>query len=249
MNRILLFTFVFVFFNAFTAFSQKIVYYNKEQKVVKKKKKSYTYGVVTEKKDTLNNQLLYVENQYFSKNDQIIQILHYKDKKRKIKHGLFTSFYEKDKIKTTGFYENNKKNGQWKDYYAGQRISALIDYNNDEKISESNVDENEVFTPNEVDKPADFVGGTKLFFKFLGNNTIYPKKARREGAGGTAYVEFIVDIDGSLIEVKIKKSSGNQSLDEEAIRVYKLSPKWQPAKQRSKPVKQTMISPIKFNLG
>jgi protein TonB len=68
------------------------------------------------------------------------------------------------------------------------------------------------------------------------------------GIEGKVFVEFIVDKDGSITEVTVMKGIGS-GCDEEAIRVIKAAPKWNPGKQRGQPVKVKLIVPITFKLG
>ena len=90
--------------------------------------------------------------------------------------------------------------------------------------------------------------GLEKFYKFLGKKMKYPKQARRIGREGRVFVQFVVDIDGSLTELKVIKGIG-AGCDEEALRVLKLAPKWKPGKQRGRPVKVRMSIPITFRFN
>ena len=91
-------------------------------------------------------------------------------------------------------------------------------------------------------------GGMSSFYKYVGANLKYPTKARKMGIEGRVVIECVVDKDGSLNNFKVVKGIGG-GCDEEAIRVLKSSPKWNPAKQRGKAVKYRMYVPIAFKLG
>ncbi|TAE68061.1 MAG: energy transducer TonB [Bacteroidetes bacterium] len=105
------------------------------------------------------------------------------------------------------------------------------------------------FLPHELQEQAEFVGGQKEFYKFLSDNIKYPKVARRINVQGTVYLEFIIEKNGELSDVKVKKPIVNDGgCNEEAVRVLKKSPKWKPAKQRGKNVRQKMVIPVKFKL-
>lgn len=117
----------------------------------------------------------------------------------------------------------------------GQANDSVIDQLSDE-----------VFTI--VEQPAEPVGGMVNFYQFVASNMRYPLEARQSMAQGKVYIQFIVDIDGSLIEITPVKGIGF-GCDEEAVRVVKSSPKWNPAKQRGKKVKQRIILPITFKLS
>ena len=113
-----------------------------------------------------------------------------------------------------------------------------------EEAPEEEVDE--VFTIVE-DQPA-FPGGNAAFYKFVGSNMTYPSQARRMGIEGRVFVQFVVDKDGSVTEVKAVKGIG-AGCDQEAERVLKTSPKWTPGKQRGRSVKVRMVLPIIFKLN
>ena len=66
--------------------------------------------------------------------------------------------------------------------------------------------------------------------------TKYPKKARKMGLVGKVFVEFVIDTDGSVIDVAILRGV-HPLLDDEAIRVVKSFPEFIPGQQRGKPVK------------
>jgi protein TonB len=75
----------------------------------------------------------------------------------------------------------------------------------------------------------------------------YPDLARRAGIEGQAVVKALVDIDGSIMDVQILKSSGNQMLDEEAM-IAARRWKFSPAKQRDKYVRVYVSIPFDFML-
>lgn len=98
-----------------------------------------------------------------------------------------------------------------------------------------------------VEESAQPVDGMANFYKFTSSNIRYPAQARRMGIEGRVFVEFVVGKDGSLQDITVIKGIGS-GCDEEAVRVLKLSPRWQPAKQRGKAVKQRIVLPIVFKL-
>ncbi|MGB3589776.1 MAG: energy transducer TonB [Tunicatimonas sp.] len=91
-------------------------------------------------------------------------------------------------------------------------------------------------------------GGLAAFYDYVGKNMKYPSQARRMGIEGKVFVQFVVNTDGSLTDVQAIKGIG-AGCDAEAIRVVKSHPKWQPGKQRGKPVRVRMVIPITFKLG
>jgi protein TonB len=91
-------------------------------------------------------------------------------------------------------------------------------------------------------------GGMQAFYKYVGKNLKYPSQARRMGIEGKVFVQFVVDKDGSLSDVKAIKGIG-AGCDQEAVRVIKEAPRWNPGKQRGRPVRVRMVLPITFKLG
>ncbi|MGB3182424.1 MAG: energy transducer TonB [Cyclobacteriaceae bacterium] len=104
----------------------------------------------------------------------------------------------------------------------------------------------EIFTIVE-DKPTP-PGGMAGWGKYLQKNLKYPTQAKRMGTEGRVYVQFVVGKDGSISEVKAIKGIGS-GCDEEAERVIRNAPKWNPGKQRGRPVKVRMVVPIVFKLS
>jgi len=93
-----------------------------------------------------------------------------------------------------------------------------------------------------------FVGGDEARIRFLRENVVYPDMARRAGIEGTVYVSFIVKADGSITDIVVLKSVGG-GCDEEAIRVIKKMPRWNPGMQFNSAVPVKVNMPIRFKLN
>ncbi|MBP3253135.1 MAG: TonB family protein [Bacteroidales bacterium] len=98
-----------------------------------------------------------------------------------------------------------------------------------------------------VEQQASFPGGTAELTKYLAQNIKYPQQARETGTSGKVYLTFVVEKDGSITDIKILRDIG-AGCGEEAIRVVKAMPKWTPAKQRGKAVRQQFNLPVTFTL-
>ena len=92
-----------------------------------------------------------------------------------------------------------------------------------------------------------FPGGDAALFKFLGENVKYPVIAQENGVQGRVICQFVVNRDGSIVDVEVVRSV-DASLDKEAIRVIKSMPKWSPGQQRGKPVRVKYTLPVNFKL-
>jgi periplasmic protein TonB len=91
------------------------------------------------------------------------------------------------------------------------------------------------------------INGFKSFYEQLGKNLKYPTQAKRIGTEGKVFVEFIVNKNGEPSDLKVIRGIGS-GCDEEAMRVLALT-KWEPGKQRGKPVRVKMVMPISFILS
>lgn len=107
------------------------------------------------------------------------------------------------------------------------------------------VQEEEIFVV--VEESPEFPGGEEARLKFLHDNIAYPRIARDAGVEGRVIVGFVVEPDGRISNVKIIRGKV-QSLDEEALRVTKMMPRWKPGKQRGKSVRVQFTMPITFLL-
>ncbi|MVN76717.1 TonB family protein [Hymenobacter sp. HMF4947] len=97
------------------------------------------------------------------------------------------------------------------------------------------------------EKSAQPVGGNAAFFSWIAANQKYPDLARKRHIQGKVPVEFTVQPDGSLADVRVVQKHGS-GLDEEAVRLIKAAPKWEPALYQGKPIKQKMTLPVLFQL-
>lgn len=98
-----------------------------------------------------------------------------------------------------------------------------------------------------VEEMPGFPGGEGEMYKFITTTIKYPEEAKELGIQGKVFVNFVVEPDGSISEVKLIRGIGG-GCDEEAIRVVKSMPKWIPGKQRGVPVRVYFNLPIKFTL-
>ena len=103
----------------------------------------------------------------------------------------------------------------------------------------------EIFTV--VEEQPGYPGGEEARISYLQQNIKYPEEAKELGIQGKVFVTFVVEVDGSITDVRVLRGIGG-GCDEEAIRVVKSMPKWVPGKQRGVPVRVQFNLPIKFTL-
>ena len=92
--------------------------------------------------------------------------------------------------------------------------------------------------------PAD---GMRRFNRYTDKNLRYPAEAAQAGIQGEVVVEFFVEADGSLSQLEIVKSA-DATLNEEALRLVKEGPAWEPATSNGSPIRQKASVSISFKL-
>jgi len=97
------------------------------------------------------------------------------------------------------------------------------------------------------EKPSFNGGDANEFTKWVFSNMVYPEVARENGISGRVTLQFTIETDGSLTNIKVLRGV-DPSLDQEAVRVVSMSPKWTPGRQRDKAVRVTYNFPIMFQL-
>jgi len=104
------------------------------------------------------------------------------------------------------------------------------------------VDDNQVYDFVSIEKQPEFPGGLAKFYKYLGNAIKYPPMAQENNVQGKVFLSFVVEKDGKLTDITVTRGLGSGT-DEEAIRVLKASPRWNPGIQNGKPVR------VKYNIN
>lgn len=106
-------------------------------------------------------------------------------------------------------------------------------------------EENKVFDV--VEQMPAFPGGQAALRQYLSSHVKYPAVAEENGISGRVTIQFVVERDGSVTDVRTMKSV-DPSLDREAERVVKSMPKWIPGKQNGSPVRVKYFVPVVFRL-
>ena len=110
------------------------------------------------------------------------------------------------------------------------------------------IQEEEVAVSWEWESDAEFPGGLQAMWRFIGEHLKYPVIAQENGIQGRVICQFVVDKDGSITDLQVVRSSGERSLDSEAVRVIKSMPKWKPGTRQGHPVRMLQTLPISFSL-
>lgn len=125
----------------------------------------------------------------------------------------------------------------------------IDDFGNIE-IPEPPVDpeDNTVYFGGVVESAVSFPGGWEAFYRYVKEEIEYPRRAKDRGIEGKVFVQFVINQDGSVSEVEVIKGIGG-GCDEEAKRVIENAPRFNPGKQRGRPVRVRMVLPIVFKYG
>ena len=105
--------------------------------------------------------------------------------------------------------------------------------------------EDEIFQV--VEQDPEYPGGVDALYKFIQQNLKYPQLAKENNITGRVFVQFVVEKDGSVSNVKAARDIGG-GCGAEAVRVIKSMPKWTPGKQRGKAVRAAYTLPVNFVL-
>ena len=115
------------------------------------------------------------------------------------------------------------------------------------EVVEEEVEEETYFVFNVEEKPTFNGGDANEFTKWVNTHIQYPQIAQEMSIQGKVTLQFTIEKDGSLQNVKVL-STPDESLSKEAVRVVSSSPKWKPGRQRDRAVKVTYTFPVVFKL-
>ena len=121
----------------------------------------------------------------------------------------------------------------------------IMDYH--AAVEEEEVEEEAIPFALVEEKPKFQGGDANTFSAWVNKNLNYPEIAKENGVQGRVTLQFTVNTDGSVSDVKVLRGV-DSSLDKEAVRIVSQSPKWTPGKQRERPVKVTYVFPVIFQL-
>lgn len=118
--------------------------------------------------------------------------------------------------------------------------------NSDQKQDVDEGDPDQLFTATEI--APTFKGGMDAFYEFVGDNYNYPPAAVENNVKGRMLLQFVIEKDGSLTNIKVIRDL-KYGTGEEAIRMLKNSPKWEPGIQNGRAVRTQFTLPIQLNLA
>lgn len=98
------------------------------------------------------------------------------------------------------------------------------------------------------DSMPEFPGGVSAMMTYLMDNVKYPADAKKDKKEGRVACSFVITKEGKVTDAHVVKSSGTESLDNEALRVVSNMPDWKPGKENGEPVNVHYTIPVVFKL-
>jgi TonB family protein len=158
-------------------------------------------------------------------------------------------FFDDDfkNVITEGDIKNDKKNGEWRGLIGDTGRYVSIFRNGELKSGISYMKSGNQYIYKQVVLAPVFDGGMRYLDIYITQNRIYPEFARKHHINGTVRVNFIVEKDGSITNVKVADNEEKiPSLDEEAIRLISSMPMWTPGKIYGIPMRIPYTVPVTF---
>lgn len=124
-------------------------------------------------------------------------------------------------------------------------VTVVREIKNEVVVEEKKPEPEKIFTA--VEESPKFPGGEKEMYNWLSRNIRYPEMAQQNNIQGRVTVQFVVEKDGSIGEVKVVRGK-DPDLDKEAVRVVKSMPKFIPGKMNGQAVRVWYTLPINFKL-
>jgi periplasmic protein TonB len=180
------------------------------------------------------------------------------------KIGLWKTYYENGQQEKEVLYEKDKALHQqhWDEFGTAHLMNGSGHYTEKNSIrgeqhieildrlliASYSIDVGGDTTYSIAEETATYNGGMPELYETIGKALRYPADARRRGIEGKVFVEFVIEKDGEIHEVKAIKGP-DRILNEEAERVMRMMNDWTSGKVSGKPVRQRMVLPIAFRLG
>ncbi|ULQ56487.1 TonB family protein [Flavihumibacter rivuli] len=177
----------------------------------------------------------------------------FKDKDATIAHGEFYYYNSKGMIDSIASFKDNLAHGDWWKVNDTGKLVRTVRYDKGKAVPLKDTISAKTL-PDSIaqklalsEKESEFPGGLSGWAAYLNKNMKYPERAVSSEIQGTVIVQFIVDKEGNVLDPMIYQSV-EWSIDQEALRIIKQSPKWVPAMQDGRKVKSYKRQPITFRL-
>ncbi len=247
--------------------AQSVFYYDKHYNHTDKTNASF-YEMITA--DPLERNFGRYEVYYIS--GKICKKGYYSSIKGRTKEDTCIEFYENGNKKSFAYYQNGKTTGDyytWNEngtlkskttYQENGHVTTVLFYENGgvrrKLITGNNQSVDSCFNGNgqffkclsPFEQVPTYPGGIEALNRFISENIKYPKIARKKLKEGKVYISFIINTEGQVESPYVLKSVSKE-IDDEAVRVIMLMPRWTPAIQDEKIVSVKYTLPINFHLN
>ncbi|HEY0054151.1 MAG TPA: energy transducer TonB [Pedobacter sp.] len=164
-------------------------------------------------------------------------------------NGIFKSNKDDSEIIEEGIYKDGLKEGTWIGEYPKYSASFVEKFEKGKLLSGiSKLQDGTVTEYTSEDVMPEYKGGIQKFYSYVSRSFIYPPVVLRQGLNGLIIVSFVVEANGSLTDVFVKKDLGFGT-GEEAVRLIRSSPRWIPGRQHGIPVRVQYTLPINLKLN
>lgn len=124
-----------------------------------------------------------------------------------------------------------------------------LKYNSRNGLINVSWSQKQIIPDSSISEQAEYRGGLKAMTYFINKNMIYPDDAKKNAVSGKAFLKFVINSKGCVERILVLKGVENfQSLDNEAVRLLTLMPRWKPASVKGKPVKTFYTLPFTFKI-
>ena len=238
MKYLILFLFSYL---SFIAFNQDTTYFNSNWKKIENSKNAAYYQFIYFGEDTNN----VVEMNYYITGENRSEI-HYSNYRKYIYGGKYIVYFKNGVVDKHINYDQGKIKGKLLTNWENGNPKRIETYENDKSLEGKCFDSLGVEIPFfDYEEPANYPGGRVELIKYLGNEMVYPKKMIKKGIEGKIFIRFIVDESGSITNAKVLKG-GEKLFEEEALRVVRNMPKWNPGKIDGELVRSYFDLPVNF---
>jgi protein TonB len=113
--------------------------------------------------------------------------------------------------------------------------------------AQNNTSNDSIYNFENLDKEPVFNEGNGDLNEFIKKNIMYPKQSRKDQIEGKVYVQFVIEKNGKVTNIKILKGL-NEDCNKEVIRIVDKMPRWKPGEKNNQPVRTFFNLPVKFSL-
>lgn len=204
-----------------------------------------------------NENLHKVQIRYLATNNLMVEYDAYDKKYEKdrrgsflpIKNGKYEEWYVEGGKRISCNYSENMLNGDFIAYYPNGNLKRMEWWENGIWLDGECYDENGKITDYYAyQEQPEFYGGLTELYKYLGKELKYPKYAEKHRIFGVVYVGFVVDIDGTIKNIKVLNQV-DPFLRNEAVRIVSEMPRWKPGRFEGELVQIEYTLPIRFTLN